>query len=60
MPRDTLVPLYLALSMTVITVGLALVNWWVVAIGVAWTAASILAWLWPEASLGETATGKGA
>ena len=61
MPRDTLVPLYLALSMTVVTAGLALVNWWVVAVGVALTACSILAWLWPEASLGETvvpATGK--
>jgi len=62
MPRDTLVPLYLALSMTFVTAGLALVNWWVVAIGMALTACSILAWLWPEARLGETAvpaTGKG-
>jgi cytochrome c oxidase subunit I len=54
MPHDTLVPLYLALSMTFITTGLALVNWWVVAIGIALTACSILAWLWPEAGLGET------
>jgi cytochrome c oxidase subunit 1/cytochrome c oxidase subunit I+III len=61
-PRDTLVPLYLALSMTVVTAGLALVNWWVVAVGGALTACSILAWLWPEARLGETvvpATGRG-
>jgi cytochrome c oxidase subunit 1/cytochrome c oxidase subunit I+III len=55
MPGDTLVPLYLALSMTIVTVGLALVNWWVVAIGVACVTASILGWLWPEARLGETA-----
>jgi hypothetical protein len=55
MPGDTLVPLFLALSMTVITIGLALVNWWVAGAGVGLTAACILAWLWPEARLGETA-----
>src|ERR1700761_106966 len=55
MPGDTVVPLCLALAMTVITIGLALVSWWVAVIGVALTAASILAWLWPEAALGETA-----
>src|SRR6201996_5037391 len=55
MPGDTIVPLCLALAMTVITIGLALVSWWVAAVGVAWTAVSILAWLWPEAALGETA-----
>jgi cytochrome c oxidase subunit 1/cytochrome c oxidase subunit I+III len=55
MPGDTLVPLLLALSMTIVTVGLALVNWFVVAAGIACVAASILAWLWPEARLGETA-----
>jgi cytochrome c oxidase subunit 1/cytochrome c oxidase subunit I+III len=55
MPGDTLVPLLLALSMTLVTVGLALVNWWVVAIGAGCTALSILAWLWPQGALGETA-----
>jgi cytochrome c oxidase subunit 1/cytochrome c oxidase subunit I+III len=54
MPEDTLVPLLLALSLTIITVGLALVNWWVVILSGLCTAASILAWLWPEARLGET------
>ena len=33
MPGDTLVPLLLALAMTVVTIGLALVNWWVVVVG---------------------------
>ena len=56
MPHDTLIPLCLALSMTVIAAGLALVTWWVVVVGFVLTAASILAWLWPEAKLGETAT----
>lgn len=55
MPRDTLVPLYLGLAMTIIAIGLALLNWLMVIVGVACTAASILAWLWPEARLGETA-----
>ena len=54
MPADTLVPLCLALSMTFIAAGLGLLNWWVVAIGGACTAISILSWLWPEAKLGET------
>jgi cytochrome c oxidase subunit 1/cytochrome c oxidase subunit I+III len=55
MPGDTLVPLLLALSMTVVTVGLALVNWWVVAVGMGCTGICILAWLWPQGVLGETA-----
>jgi cytochrome c oxidase subunit 1/cytochrome c oxidase subunit I+III len=55
MPLDTPVPLCLALSMTIVAIGLALINWWVVVVGGACTAASVLAWLWPEARLGETA-----
>jgi cytochrome c oxidase subunit 1/cytochrome c oxidase subunit I+III len=54
MPGDTIVPLLLALAMTIVTVGLAFVNWWVVVIGAASIAAAIFAWLWPEAKLGET------
>jgi cytochrome c oxidase subunit 1/cytochrome c oxidase subunit I+III len=55
MPGDTLVPLCLALAMTGLTVGLALVNWAVVGLGVVLIAAAILAWLWPDPLLGETA-----
>ncbi|HWC63386.1 MAG TPA: cbb3-type cytochrome c oxidase subunit I [Rhizomicrobium sp.] len=55
MPPDTLVPLLLALSMTVVTAGLALVNFWLVAIGGILSALCLLAWLWPRAKLGETA-----
>jgi cytochrome c oxidase subunit I len=57
MPGDTLVPLLLALSMTVLTIGLALVTWWIVGVGSIAIAASILTWLWPRASLGETVQG---
>ncbi len=55
MPGDTLVPLYLALAMTVVTVGLVLVNVLVTGMGVVLVAASLLAWLWPQSALGETA-----
>ena len=54
MPGDTLTPLLLALAMTIVTIGLALLNWWIVVVGAALTAASIAGWLWPEAALGET------
>jgi heme/copper-type cytochrome/quinol oxidase subunit 1 len=57
MPGDTLVPLLLALAMTILTIGLALVAWLVVALGVIATAAAILFWLWPRAELGETREG---
>jgi cytochrome c oxidase subunit 1/cytochrome c oxidase subunit I+III len=55
MPGDTLVPLCLALAMSVLTIGLILFNWFVVVAGVVLIAAAILAWLWPSAALGETA-----
>jgi cytochrome c oxidase subunit 1/cytochrome c oxidase subunit I+III len=55
MPGDTLVPLCLALAMTVLTAGLALMNIIMAALGVILIAAAILAWLWPQAVLGETA-----
>ena len=55
MPGDTLVPLLLALAMTVLTIGLARVNWPVAGLGVLLIAAAILTWLWPESALGETA-----
>jgi cytochrome c oxidase subunit 1/cytochrome c oxidase subunit I+III len=55
MPDDTLVPLCLALAMTALTIGLALVNWLLAGLGVILAAAAITVWLWPSAALGETA-----
>jgi hypothetical protein len=55
MPGDTLVPLLLALSMTVLTAGLALINPVVVVVGIVLIAASILIWLWPNPALDQTA-----
>jgi hypothetical protein len=54
MPHDTLVPLLLALAMTVVAIGLALLSWWIVLIGGICLATCILAWLWPQPALGET------
>jgi cytochrome c oxidase subunit 1/cytochrome c oxidase subunit I+III len=58
MPGDTLVPLVLALAMALLTVGLILLNWPVVGLGVALIAAAILTWLRPREALGETAEGE--
>jgi cytochrome c oxidase subunit I+III len=55
MPGDTIVPLLLSLAMTLLTIGLALLNWWLVAVGVIAIAACVLTWLWPRSELGETA-----
>jgi heme/copper-type cytochrome/quinol oxidase subunit 1 len=55
MPADTLVPLCLALAMTVLTAGLILVDWLVAVLGIVLIASAILIWLWPSAMLGETA-----
>jgi cytochrome c oxidase subunit 1/cytochrome c oxidase subunit I+III len=55
MPDDSLVPLCLALAMTVLTLGLARVDWLVVGLGVVLIATAILVWLWPRAALGEIA-----
>jgi cytochrome c oxidase subunit I len=55
MPADTLVPVCVALAMTVLTAGLILVNWLVAALGIVLIAIAIAAWLWPSATLGETA-----
>jgi hypothetical protein len=55
MPDDTIVPLFLALAMSAVAVGLALLNWWVVGGAALATTASIIFWLWPRPNLGETA-----
>jgi cytochrome c oxidase subunit 1/cytochrome c oxidase subunit I+III len=54
MPGDTLVPLALGLALTIVAIGLVLVNWWITAIGGGAAAAAVLAWLWPRPELGET------
>jgi cytochrome c oxidase subunit 1/cytochrome c oxidase subunit I+III len=55
MPRDSYAPVILSLTATAIFVGLAFHLWWLVGLGVFATGVDIIAWLWPERALGETA-----
>jgi cytochrome c oxidase subunit 1/cytochrome c oxidase subunit I+III len=54
MPKDSLAPFILALTLTVIFTGLVLNAWWLVVIGAIATGLDIFVWLWPERALGET------
>lgn len=55
MPKDSLAPVILAVTATLVFVGLAFHWWWLAGLAALATAADIVAWLWPEAALGETA-----
>ncbi|HEY5337730.1 MAG TPA: cbb3-type cytochrome c oxidase subunit I, partial [Rhizomicrobium sp.] len=55
MPTDSFAPVILSLTVTGIFIGLAFNLWWLVALSVIATGVDIIAWLWPERSLGETA-----
>ncbi len=55
MPGDTFVPVILALTLTAIFTGLVLHLWWLALVGAVATGADIIAWLWPDPALGETA-----
>jgi cytochrome c oxidase subunit I len=55
MPKDSFVPVILALTLTTIFTGLVLHLWWLAIVGAVATAADIIAWLWPDPALGETA-----
>ncbi|HEY2418535.1 MAG TPA: hypothetical protein VGH84_11500, partial [Steroidobacteraceae bacterium] len=55
MPKDSFVPIILALTLTTIFTGLVLHLWWLAIVGAVATAADIVAWLWPDPALGETA-----
>jgi cytochrome c oxidase subunit 1/cytochrome c oxidase subunit I+III len=54
MPGDTPAPLLLALALTAAFVGLLLHSWWIAGAGTLLTAMAMIAWLWPEAKLGQT------
>jgi len=55
MPKDSFVPIILALTLTTIFTGLVLHLWWLAIVGAVATGADIIAWLWPDPALGETA-----
>jgi cytochrome c oxidase subunit I+III len=55
MPKDSFAPFILALTLTAIFTGLVLHLWWLAVVGALASGLDIIGWLWPEASLGETA-----
>ena len=59
MPKDSFAPLILALTLTTIVTGLVLHLWWLAIVGGVATGADIIAWLWPDPALGETAEPSG-
>jgi cytochrome c oxidase subunit I len=52
MPGDSLLPIILALGMSVLFGGMLVVNWWAVSIGAAIVAITLLAWFTPHAAGG--------
>jgi cytochrome c oxidase subunit I+III len=55
MPKESFAPLILALTLTTIFTGLVLHVWWLAIAGGVATGGDIIAWLWPDPTLGETA-----
>jgi hypothetical protein len=55
MPKDSYAPVILALTLTAIFTGLVLHFWWLAIVGALASGLDIIGWLWPQASLGETA-----
>lgn len=47
MPHDTIIPLLLALAITIFFIGILVSQPWLIGAGVLFSAAFILAWLWP-------------
>jgi cytochrome c oxidase subunit 1/cytochrome c oxidase subunit I+III len=56
MPADTCTPVILALSLTTLFTGLVLHLWWLAVTGGLAATADMIAWAWPERSLGQTAS----
>jgi cytochrome c oxidase subunit 1/cytochrome c oxidase subunit I+III len=56
MPADSYTPVILAVSLTTLFTGLVLHAWWLAAAGALAAAADSIAWLWPDRSLGQTAS----
>ena len=55
MPGDSFAPLLLALALAVAFVGMLIHSWWLFGFAIACEHSSpSIAWLWPEARLGQT------
>ena len=54
MPGDSPAPLLLSLALVVLFTGMLMHAWWIVGIALAACLVATIAWLWPEAALGQT------
>jgi cytochrome c oxidase subunit 1/cytochrome c oxidase subunit I+III len=55
MPGDSYSPVLLAIALTAVFAGLVSHTWWFAGLGALAAGVATVAWLWPEAKLGETA-----
>jgi cytochrome c oxidase subunit 1/cytochrome c oxidase subunit I+III len=56
MPEDSLAPLLTTVALTALCVGALLHLWWIAGAAALATLIAAVAWLWPETSLGQTAS----
>ncbi len=54
MPGDSLAPLLLSIAVTVVFIGMLAHSWWIFGLALAASLVATVAWLWPEAELGQT------
>ena len=54
MPGDSLAPLVLSIALAFVFVGMLIHSWWLFGIAMAASLIATIAWLWPEARLGQT------
>jgi cytochrome c oxidase subunit 1/cytochrome c oxidase subunit I+III len=54
MPGDSFAPLLLSLALAISFVGMLIHSWWLFGIAIACSTVAAIAWLWPEAKLGQT------
>jgi cytochrome c oxidase subunit I len=54
MPGDSFAPLLLSIALAFVFLGMLIHSWWLFGIAVAAAVVATIAWLWPEARLGQT------
>ena len=54
MPGDSLAPLLLSIALAIVFIGMLVHSWWIFGVALAASLVATIAWLWPEAQLGQT------
>jgi cytochrome c oxidase subunit 1/cytochrome c oxidase subunit I+III len=54
MPGDSLAPLLLSIALVIVFIGMLMHSWWLFGLALAASVVATIAWLWPEAVLGQT------